>query len=82
MSIKCHVFYLESTTNNNGNARRRFLNVFRFTASRPSVAVRFTRQYNTSTTTNSCQMLKQKSYPLISSSSSSPIHDNNSITSS
>jgi len=55
------------------------LNLLRFTASRPSAAVRFSRQHNTSTTINSCQNSKQKPYSL---TPSSPIHDNNSITSS
>lgn len=77
--------YLESTnsstTSNNGNGsvRRRFLNLLRFTASRPSAAVRFSRQHNNTTTTNnSCQSSKQQTYSL---TPSSPIHDNNSINS-
>ncbi|CAF0720321.1 unnamed protein product [Adineta steineri] len=71
----------KSTMSNNGNVsvRRRFLNLLRFTASRPSASVRFSRQHNTSIKNNSCQSLKQQNYSL---TPSSPIHDNNSITSS
>jgi hypothetical protein len=68
-----------TSNNNNGGVRRRFLNLLRFTASRPSAAVRFSRQHSTSTTSNSCQISKQKHSSL---TLSSPLHDNNSITSS
>ena len=57
-----------STSNGNGNARRRFLNLLRFTASRPSSSVRFSRQRDTS----SCQNTKP----------TNSIHDITSITSS
>ncbi|CAF4440615.1 unnamed protein product, partial [Rotaria sp. Silwood2] len=71
-----------NTTSNNGNGsiRRRFLNLLRFTASRPSTtAARFTHQQNTSTTNNSCQSSKQQIYTL--TSSSPPTNDKNSIIS-
>ena len=69
-----------TSNNNNGGIRRRFLNLLRFTASRPSAsAVRFSRQHNTSTNSNSCQIPKPKHSSL---TPSSPLHDNNSITSS
>jgi E3 ubiquitin-protein ligase RNF19A len=68
-----------TSNNNNGGIRRRFLNLLRFTASRPSSAVRFSRQHNTSTTSNSCQISKPKHSSL---TLSFPHHDNNSITSS
>ena len=54
-----------STNNNNGSIRRRFLNLLRFTASRPSSAVRFSRQHSTSTT---CPTTKQKRSNLTTSS--------------
>ena len=61
--------------------RRRFLNLLRFTASRPSVAVRFSRQHNpTSTSTTSCRSTKQHHNEPTNAPSS--VHDNGSITSS
>jgi hypothetical protein len=62
-----------STSNNgNGSIRRRFLNLLRFTASRPSSSVRFSRQRDN----NSCQPTKQQNHLNIS------MHDVTSITSS
>jgi hypothetical protein len=55
--------------NGNGSIRRRFLNLLRFTASRPSSSVRFSRSRDT----NSCQSSKRQQPTLP--------HDNGSITS-
>jgi hypothetical protein len=59
-------------TNGNGSVRRRFLNLLRFTASRPSSSVRFSRQRDI----NSRQSSKQQNL------SNTSMHDNESIKSS
>ncbi|UJR30837.1 hypothetical protein I4U23_018353 [Adineta vaga] len=67
----------QKSTNSNGNGstrRRRFFNLLRFTARRPSAAVRFSRQNNT---TNSCLSSKQQQTHLLASS---PTHENNNST--
>jgi hypothetical protein len=73
-----------STTSNNGHAsvRRRFLNLLRFTTSRPSAAVRFSRQHSSANRSNSCSSSKISAQPTYSIAPSSPIHDNGSVTSS
>jgi hypothetical protein len=71
---------LSTTTSNNsnGNVRRRFLNLLRFTASRPSSSVRFSRQRDT----NACQSSKQQQQQQQQNLSTLSMHDITSITSS
>ncbi|CAF4296564.1 unnamed protein product [Rotaria sp. Silwood2] len=67
---------LNTRTSNNGNesVRRRFLNLLRFTTSRPSSSVRFSRQRDIKSSKQ--QQQQQQNFSTIS------IHDNGSITSS
>ena len=72
-------FDLESA-NPRGSVRRRLLNLLRFTTSRPSGTVRFSRQQTTTSSNKSTSCSSSKAPQMINPSS--PIHDNSSITSS